>query len=136
MHVHVDNSESGMGEELDDVPSWREDDGSKCVIGKLCAGQREQLEGLLQKYQEVFKNKPEKTKTIKHFIHTTDSKPVKQHPYRLPHAYWEEVKQELKDMLAEGVIEPSQSDWVSSIVLVKMKDNSIRLCVDYRELNA
>ena len=94
VHVHVDNSKSGTGEELDDVPSWREDDGCKCVIGKLCAGQKEQLEGLLRKYQEVFKNKPGKTKAIKHFIHTINSKPVKQHPYQLPHAYWEEVKQE------------------------------------------
>ena len=61
---------------------------------------------------------------------------MKQRPYRLPHAYWEEVKQELNDMLTEGVIEPSQSDWASPIVLVRKKDNSIRLCVDYRKLNA
>ena len=61
---------------------------------------------------------------------------MKQCPYRLPHAYWEEVKQELKAMLAEGVIEPSQSDWASPIVLVRKKDGSIRLCVDYRKLNA
>ena len=58
--------------------------------------------------QEALKNKPGKTKAIKHFIHTTDIKSVKQRPYRLPHAYWEEVKQELKDMLVEGVIEPSK----------------------------
>ena len=45
VNVHVDNS--GKGKELDDASSWREDDGSKCVIGKLSAYQREQLEGLL-----------------------------------------------------------------------------------------
>ena len=39
-------------------------------------------------------------------------------------------------MLAEGVIEPPQSDWASTIILVRKKDNSIRLCVDYRKLNA
>ena len=61
---------------------------------------------------------------------------MKQRPYRLPHAYWEEVKQELREMLAEGVIELSQSDWASPIVLVRKKDGSICLCVDYRKLNA
>ena len=61
---------------------------------------------------------------------------MKQRPYRLPHAYWEEVKQELKAMLVEGVIEPSQSDWASPVVLIRKKDGSICLCVDYRKLNA
>ena len=61
---------------------------------------------------------------------------MKQRPYCLPHAYREEVKQDLKAMLAEGVIEPSQSDWASPIVLVRKKDGSIHLCVDYRKLNA
>ena len=84
----------------------------------------------------MFKSKPGKTNAIKHFIHTTDSSPVKQRPYRLPHAYWKEVKQELKAMFAEGVIEPSQSDWASPIVLVRKKDGFIRLCVDYMKLNA
>ena len=60
---------------------------------------------------------------------------MKQHPYRLPHAYWEKVKQELREMLAEGVTEPSQSDWESPIVLIRKKEGSIRLCVDYRKLN-
>ena len=53
VQVHVDNS--GTGDELNDVPSWREDDGSKYVVGKLCVDQSEQLKVLLQKYQEVFK---------------------------------------------------------------------------------
>ena len=66
----------------------------------------------------MLKSKPGKTNAIKYFIHTTNSSPVKQHPYRLPLAYWEEIRQELKAMLAEGVIEPSQSDWASPTVLV------------------
>ena len=38
-------------------------------------------------------------------------------------------------MLAEGVTEPSQSDWESPIVPIRKKEGSIRLCVDYRKLN-
>ena len=124
-------------DDLDDIPSWRDDEVSKMLINEqLTTEHREQLEALLGEYQGVFKGKPGRTNIMRHFIHTTDSSPVKQRPYRLPHAYWDEVKQELRQMLAEGIIEPSQSDWASPIVLVRKKDGSIRLCVDYRKLNA
>ena len=43
------------------------------------------------------------------------------------------MKEELKDMEASGVIEPSVSEWAAPIVLVK--DSSLHFCVDYRKLN-
>jgi len=39
-------------------------------------------------------------------------------------------------MLAEGVTEPCGSEWAFPIVVVRKKENTIRLCVDYRRLNA
>ena len=55
--LHIKDSESG--EALDDVSSWREEDGSEYMVGaKLCTEQRKQLEALLQKYQDVLKSKP------------------------------------------------------------------------------
>ena len=95
----------------DDIPSWRKNGGCKVTVSeKLTTEQRKQLEILLKKFQDVFQKKPGKTKAIQHFIHTTENNPGKQQPYRVLHAYWEEIKQEVKDMLAEGVKEPSQSD--------------------------
>lgn len=44
-----------------------------------------------------------------------------------------EVK--LKEMLAVGVIEPSEIPWSFRLVLVRKKDNSWRFCVDYQHLN-
>ena len=45
------------------------------------------------------------------------------------------VKEELKKMEAQGIIEPSNSPWASPVVLVKKKDGTIRFCIDYRKLN-
>ena len=47
----------------------------------------------------------------------------------------QEVKELLNDMLEREVIRPSNSPWSSPIVLVKKKDNTKRLCVDFRKVN-
>ena len=46
------------------------------------------------------------------------------------------VRQEIKEMLNQGTIEPSISERVSPIVPILKKDGSLRLCVDYQCLNA
>ena len=66
-----------------------------------------------------------------HTINTRDSKTIHLPPYRLPHAYPEEVQRDLEEMLAQRVIEPTSSDWAAPIVVVQKKDSSIQLRMDY-----
>ena len=50
--------------------------------------------------------------------------------------YKEAVEKEIEIMLKEGIVEPANSEWASPMVIIKKKDDTIRLCVDYQKLNA
>ena len=56
-------------------------------------------------------------------------------PYRHPKAYRDEIEQAIQELLALGHIRPSTSPFASSVVLVKKKDGTLRMCIDYRALN-
>ena len=47
-----------------------------------------------------------------------------------------ELKKQLQELLDKGYIRPSTSPWGCPAFFVKKKDESLRLCVDYRLLNA
>ena len=57
--------------------------------------------------------------------------PISKRPYRMPPAELAEMKTQLHDLLEKGFIRPSTSPWGCPILLVKKKDDSLRMCVDY-----
>ena len=69
--------------------------------------------------QSIFSNQPGRTHLMQHRIKTGDARPVRMPQYRLPHAYRELVDKELQEMEKGGVIETSNSEWASPIVLIK-----------------
>ena len=129
-------------DELDgeDVPVWNGEAStaaSNPVFGdQLTSEQQHELQGLLEEFADVMQNQPGRTDAAEHTIDTGTARPVKLPPYRLPHAHKETVQQEIDEMLESGIIEPSQSEWSAPIVLVKKKDGTLRLCVDYCRLNS
>ena len=101
--------------------------------------ERREAERIFREYADVFSRKGEElgcTTTVHHRIHTEDDIPVNQRYRRIPPNQFEEVKEHLQVLLERGVIRPSQSDYASPIVIVRKKSGALRLCVDYRCLNA
>ena len=101
----------------------------------LTQSQKEDLRNVLQKNNEVFSDLLKRTNVIQHRIKLTEEEPVRSQAYPLPYAVRETLKGEISEMLKLGIIQESDSPYSSPIVLVKKKDGSNRLCVDYRKLN-
>lgn len=64
------------------------------------------------------------------------SNPVNQRPYRYALYQKTEIDKLVQNLLDAGTIKNSSSPYASPVVLVKKKDNTWRLCVDYRNLNS
>jgi hypothetical protein len=64
------------------------------------------------------------------------ARPVQMRPYRYAPALKNEIENQVTDMLQARTIQHSHSEFASSVILVKKKDNTYRFCVDYRHLNA
>ena len=72
---------------------------------------------------------------IEHKIELTGNNQVRSRPYTLPYTMRENLTREIQDMISLGIIRESNSPFRSPIVIVKKKDGSDRICVDYRKLN-
>ncbi|KAJ3690822.1 hypothetical protein LUZ61_019986 [Rhynchospora tenuis] len=97
------------------------------------------LTTIIDQYSQLF----EEPKTlpphreIDHQIQlTNDTQPINLRPYR--QSYFQKLKVEkiIEELLRNKFIQPSTSHFLSPIILVKKKDNTWRLCVDYRKLNS
>ena len=68
-------------------------------------------------------------------IDLSDSTPVQRNYVSIPRPLYQEVKHYIEDLLNKQFITKSRSSYSSPVVCVRKKDGTLRLCVDYRELN-
>ncbi|XP_028216617.1 uncharacterized protein LOC114398639 [Glycine soja] len=61
--------------------------------------------------------------------------PISIAPYRMSPVELSELKKQLEEILEKQFVRPSVSPWGALVLLVKKKDGTMRLCVDYRQLN-
>ncbi len=94
---------------------------------------------LICKYEDMFsKNKLDcgRAKDLFHRIHLADDRHVRLPYRRVPPAHYHKLRQVLSEMEEHEIIRKSSSEWASPLVLVWKKNVDLRICVDYRWLNA
>ncbi len=108
-------------------------------MSQLSREEQSKVRALLSKYQSVFSSFEGDLGCIdllSHDIPLLDDTPVRQRYRRLPPSEYEVVRAHINQLLETQVIRESCSPYASPIVLVKKKDGSLRMCVDYRQLNS
>ena len=96
------------------------------------------IEALIREYADIFFHVGplRQTNYIKHDIELTSDVPFRLPPYRYSAEKKKAIQVQVREMLADGLIEPSFSPYSSPIVMDRKKDNKFRFCNDFRRLNA
>jgi len=126
---------------VQEIQSNEEVDSELCMLNTLAVETEVDsgVERVVNTYQDIFVEPTELPPFRDQHDHRIPllegSNPVNQRPYRYVIHQKNEIDKIVEDMLAAGTIQGSSSSYASPVVLVKKKDGSWRLCVDYRELN-
>jgi len=107
-------------------------------LSHLSKDQRQQVQQMLREECDVFAKDDWDTgciKDLKMDIQLKDNVPVQRTYNAIPRHLYQEVKTHIQDLLHRGWIQKSCSSYSSSVVCVRKKDGSLRLCIDYRLLN-
>ena len=107
-------------------------------LNGLTESQKDEALILLNKYCEVFAKDNFDlgcAVNVQHKITTEDSRPIHSRPIRRSKASKMVVNEEVNKLLEKGLLIPSKSPWAAPLLVVKKKDGSNRVVIDYRKLN-
>lgn len=114
--------------------------GPRYNIGdQLSEGQAEEVARLIERYPRVMSKGSEDIGCYgltEYRIVLYDSTPIRQRARRFAPPLADAIEKQCEELLASDIIEPSESPWASPVVPVRKPDGSLRLCIDYRRLNA
>ncbi|GJJ75631.1 putative transposase [Entomortierella parvispora] len=106
----------------------------------LTVEQQAQIDEIVKEYQQdVFaplSEMPPARPGFDHQIPTGVTSPVVKKIYKMSPLELKTLKEQLDELLRLGYIQPSTSPWAAPVLFVKKKDGTLRLCIDYRGLNA
>ena len=132
----IGSGESGESGEAGNVKEW---DVSMVDLSHLSEEQQKMLREVLEEEKEVFAKSEEDIGDVAGLqmpIHLVDEVPVTAAYRKIPPNLYKEVKDYIDDLRANGWIRESYSAYSSPIVCVRKKDGGMRMCCDYRKLNA
>ena len=105
-------------------------------LGKdLSLNEREEMKQILRRYEEIFSDAPGRCNLIEHRIPLETDEPVQSRPYPIPYGIRDSVNADIKTMLELGIIQHSESPYASPVVVVRKRDKTNRICIDFRKLN-
>ena len=104
--------------------------------GDIGVDGKAKLDGLLVKYDVDMKTSTERKIPVEHEIKLIDDVPVSLPPRRVPFSQREEIGKQVEKLKQKGYVEKSKSAYGAPVVPVMKKDGSLRLCIDYRQLNS
>ncbi|KAL2100544.1 hypothetical protein ACEWY4_002305 [Coilia grayii] len=100
---------------------------------------REKLFHIIQKYENIFsRHKLDcgEASDFVHKIHLVDERPFRLPYRRVPPNHYDKLRTAISDMEEKGIIRKSTSEYASPLVLVWKKNGDLRICTDFRCLNA
>ena len=105
------------------------------ICPTLSSKQKSEVVKLFETYPDVLSSKPGCTEAVQHHITVTSPIPVRAKHYPVPCHLKSEFNKEVDALLEQGFIVPSKSPYSSPPLLLRKDDGSIRLCIDFREIN-